>query len=115
VELYAARRSPQSLHLVVGRSNATGANITITGSNFGSGAGLHTYYMGVPGNELGPGQFVRAAADGTFSVTVPISFTSNNPDDALGYVTVVMQTGEGSRVLAIGSVSASYWVTNDTC
>ena len=101
---------------IVGQSNEIGATITIAGQGFNPGTGFYICYMGVPGNQPGvlPGEFVRVGADGKFSIPDPISFSSGNAADALGYVTIVLQTGEG-RVLAIGSVSASYWVTNDPC
>ena len=99
---------------IFGQSNATGANMKISGKNFSPGDGLHSHFMGVPGNQSGPDQFVQVDANGMFSVTTPIGFSSNKSSDASGYVAVVMQTGEG-RVLAIGSVSAGYWVTNDPC
>jgi hypothetical protein len=97
---------------VVGQRNQTGGDITIVGRGFSPGISLYVNYMGVPARQgiWSNGLIVGVGSDGTFSITDAVSFTSINPNDAFGYVAVVMETEEGN-VLAIGSVLAVYWVS----
>jgi hypothetical protein len=97
---------------VLGQRTETGGYITIDGQAFNPGTQLYLNYMGVPARQgiQSPGLIVAVGADGKFSITDTVTFTSNNPNDAFGYVTVVMETEEGN-VLAIGSVLAVYWVS----
>jgi len=97
---------------VLGQRTETGGYITTDGQAFSPGTQLYVNYMGVPARQgiQSPGLIVAVGADGKFSITDTVTFTSNNPNDAFGYVTVVMETEEGN-VLAIGSVLAVYWVS----
>jgi hypothetical protein len=94
---------------VTGQTNQSGAWITVTGQNFVPGYAVQIRYMGVPGRKspLAAGT-ANVAANGTFTSTNLVYFTSGNINDSFGFVTVVAEVQ--GYVNAIAQVSASYWV-----
>jgi Ricin-type beta-trefoil lectin domain-like len=98
---------------VLGERNEIGATLTISGQGFPVYAVLRACYMGIPNRALGvvsasAGSF-QVAEDGTFSIYDNISFTSMNINDAFGFVALAI-VDEGGNFLAIGTVSAAFWV-----